>query len=299
MNRWSLIVALVCAVSLARSGSAQTPVRAGASNDSLRCVAVAPDTATGFVHGVIDPDAPNTWINRDRATRILRPLAAALASDTLTLLPVTKISEVDVTVKSRHAGRQARLLPKWAGHPALATEIAFTVEPSGALTDARILGRGDDATGNLLLRALATVASVAHDGSGRPARLRLRLSLVPDSARGMPLLAARQLTEHGTPPRVLEPTIAWPFATVGRNPTPATVVAWYAVNPFGKPVAGSLGAAPAGTTDTDQILRYREYVEAVKDAIGRMQHSPGEVGGCATTWRVVMLARFNVEAPPR
>ena len=301
MTRWLRIASLLAVAVLARSAAAQQPTGAVARPDSLQCVAVAPDTATGFVHAVLESDAPDTRVDAKEIQRILRPLAAALASDTLTLLPVATISDQEVTVTTSRAGRQPRLMPRWAGHPALTTEVAFTVEPSGALTNARVLGRGDDATGVLLLRALATVAAVSPDGKQGRAMVRLRLSLTPDSgAVAMPLLAARQLAIPGTPPQAVDPVLSWPFRTVGPRPAAATVVVWYAVDTLGKLVEGSMGAA--GTTEItnpERATLYREYVEFVKRLIGRTQHVPGEVGGCPAMWRVVFVARFNVEAPPR
>ncbi len=301
MTRSLRIASLIGAIALARSAPAQTAAGVAARPDSIQCVAVPADTATGFVHGVLESDAPGTRVNRNEIGRILRPLASALASDTLTLLPVTTISDLEVTVTSRRAGRQPRLMPKWAGHPALATEVAFTVDASGALTNARVLGRGDDATGLLLLRALANVAAVSPDDRRSPGMYRLRLSLAPDSlAVAMPLFAARQLTVDGTPPRAVDPILSWPFRTVGPNPAAATVVVWYAVDTLGNQVAGSMGAAGyAEVANPERAALYREYVEFVKRAIGRTPHMPGEVGGCPAMWRVVFLARFNVEAPAR
>jgi len=272
MNAARNIACVIVAVaSLGSTASGQSGE--SASSRGGRCLAVPVDTAEGFVYGSLEPDSPDAKVDRERLLDILGRLSVALSSDTLTLQPVAQLFDVVITAMGRPGDPRPMIMPRWAGHPAVATEIALTLEPTGALTNARVVVDGDSAVAATLRRAIAATRSVAPTAAEGPQRLRLRLSLTPDSAAIMtPVVAARQLTVHGTPPRqrLREGPPMWPRSQT-RSGQHATVLAWYVVDARGSTVAASFGAVGA-------------------------RHEPATVGGCPTSRIALLLVRFDTES---
>src|SRR5687768_3367689 len=240
-----LIVAAIACVAAPPAGSQRFP--SAALRVAGQCVPARVDTAAGFVYGSLVAEKPGDAVDRERLTSALVRLSAALMDDTLTLQPVSRLFDVVVSAVGARAAARPRLVPQWPGHPALATEIAITLDASGAITEPRVLVRGDSAVAATLVRAIGKGAATADASrSGRPERLRLRLSLRPDSAAvSAPLVAARQLSIEGTPPRQ-HPGLGAPIYPRGGSEGRwlATVLAWYVVDASGSAIPASFGAAP-------------------------------------------------------
>lgn len=294
----ALIVSL--ASFTASTASAQTPPAAPTTDDVARCTPVAADTVAGFVYGSLVPDAAGIPADPARFTRVLGRLAAALMDDTLTLQPVARNSDIVVTAVTSRRDPRPRLLPRWPGHPALLTEVAFTLEPSGALAEPRVIVRGDSQIASTLLRAIERSAQATGDSasSGRQ-RVRLRLSLASDSqAVAMPFVAARQLVLPGTAPQWRPGLSAPRHPGLGsRRRLTASVVAWYTVDAGGRVVPSSFGAAPAA--DPTQAGSYEPFIEAVRQAALKAPHEPGTAGGCPAARQSIIEVVFNVEGDVR
>ena len=263
------------------------------------CRAASADTVTGFVYASLVADAPAAafdQLDQERRTRALRQLSAALVDDTITLEPTARLSDrVVITIGAKAEARPA-LLPRWPGHPALATEIGVILDPSGALTKPRVIVQGDRAVSEMLLRAFAKPVAVMDEAlAAEPQRLRLQLSLDPDSAGiSIPLVAARRVHVEGTPPRP-HPGPINPSAPrfSSRTRPRAAVIAWYLVDARGWPVASSFGNA--AVADRTHARRYENFVNSVRRAVLASRYEPARVGGCAVARRAILRVDFSAE----
>jgi hypothetical protein len=222
------------------------------------CEPARVDTAHGPVFGTLHSEPAADTLPSDALARVLANLSVALIADTLDLEPTEMGGDLVVTAvrmnrarpviptKSLEARPAPLLLPWWPGHPALVTELLFTVTPAGVLADPSLRVRGDSATAAVLLRAMTTVRPIDRPANASPARLRLRLSVSPDSTGiSAPLVAGRKIRIAGAQPRVRGDDILppkYPRAEIARG-TAATVLIWYVVDERGSVVRGTLGAA--------------------------------------------------------
>lgn len=301
----ALIVAGV--VWLAPAAQAQPPGTARHIPGAAFCEPAHVDTAVGAVYGTLHLESPTDTVPSDLLSRVLANLSVALINDTLELEPTEMGGDLVVTAvrmnrpqplipsKSLEARPGALLLPWWPGHPALVTEIVFTVDLSGALTAPSLRVRGDSATAAVLLRAMSAVRAVDRRAPASPVRVRLRLSVSPDSTGvSFPLVAGRRIRVAGPQPRVRGRDIlppGYPRSEIGRG-TAATVLIWYMVDERGSVVRGTLGATSANRVE--DAKRYDSFVKAVTRMAPDWTHSPAEAGGCAVKQRVVVPVAFNV-----
>ena len=257
-----------------------------------QCAAVVADAFDDVVHGVLEPESRDATLPRATLVKLLDKLSAALIGDTLTLAPVAQLNEIVVSAIGRGRDSRPTMMPRWAGHPALVTEIAVTLNRVGALVDPEIVLAGDNAVVSVLRRGIVAVPPDPEAAPDRPQRLRLRLTLTPDSTTASaPLIVARQLRVGGTPPRQI-PGFGAPLVPSGsRRRMEATVLVWFVVDAKGSAIPASIVAAPPA--DPSDSRHYQLFVDAVIRAVPLMRYEPAIAGGCATARLSGLSIRFS------
>ena len=264
------------------------------STDRGQCVAGVADTAYGFVHGFLEPESSDAKLHRETLAMVLANLSATLVNDTLTFDAVDHLSDIHVVAFGLSPSPKPMMMPRWVGHPALVTEIAVTLNQHGALSDPKVVIRGDSAVAATLVRGITAAPTIADAALERPQRLRLRLTLSPDSASGSaPLIAVRQLRAQGTEVQMVS-GIGQPRSP--RTGLAATVLAWYVVDAKGSAVPASFVAAPAA--DPSLAREYQPYIDAVRRAAPTMRHEPATTGGCPIARRGLLTVKFTAQPRP-
>jgi hypothetical protein len=295
--RLAFPAAVVAAIaSFAPSAYGQT-TGAPSVADTPRCTLAPTDTAIGPLYGALHLEHSARVVPEGLFDRVLAKLAVALANDTLELAPVQMLSTIVITgPPSLRPEPRLELLPWWPGHPALAGEMHFTITPSGALTDAKVRGRGDTSVARALIRAVERADALGQSRPSVPVTVRLRLSLDPDSAAGsIPLVAARQITtrlqDREMHARASRPPLPPPRSGRSRSTT-VRVFVWYEVDDRGRVIPRTIGATSAAKPDESK--RYDVFANDVMDSARHWKHDPAAVGECAASWRVLVPVWFNV-----
>ena len=289
------VAALIACVSLPLgAATAQPPSKASA----MQCPAVTIDTLVGPAYGVLLAEPSSATIPEGLLARALDALTVALIDDTLELAPANAFPDMVITAVTAKRAEGDALAPWWPGHPSLTTELGFTLDPSGVLSDPRILVRGDSGTASVLLRAIARARVLDQPRPTSPIRVRLRLTINPESMESAaPLVAVRMLRTSARLGRRLpegSPPPRFPPWAKSRG-LGAGVLVWYVVDERGHVVRRTIGAtSPARPADAPS---YESFVKAVTEVTPSWMHDREWVPECAGRRLVVVRVDFNIGRP--
>lgn len=261
----------------------------------MQCPAVTVDTVIGPVYGILLVEPASATVPDGLLARTLDALTVALISDTLELAPVSALNDIVITaITSRRSGGET-LAPWWPGHPSLTTELGFSIEPSGAFSNPKLHVRGDSVTAAVLLRGLARVRALDQPLPPSAVRVRLRLSVSPESMEAAaPLVAVRLLRTSARIGRMVpegSPTPRYPPWAKGRN-LGAAVLVWYVLDERGHVVRRTIGATSAARPTDDS--HYESFVKAVTDVTPSWMHDREWVPECAGRRQVLVRVEFNI-----
>ena len=300
------LVSLCCL--LGTAAPAQSPA-AAPRGSSESCGAVRVDTLRGIAYGNLHVGVEGRAVPRAYLDRVLAGISGSIP-DTISLRPTYELPGIVVAVYTSPTNElpppRSFIQPFWAGHPGLATEVAFTILRSGALADALPLVAGDSAVVSRLLRAIADANDLRGGeslpegvpGDGVPVVLRLSARADPTAAASQPLFAIAQPRPQETaakPNGPLDPSPRFPLSEA-RVGTQAHVVVWLDVDERGRVVPGTFGAAPPA--DRAQARAYGLFAEAVRQAVPTWRFTPGTAGGCPVRQRLVGTVTFTIGRPP-
>jgi hypothetical protein len=283
---------IACIAGLASPIGAQPPQRSVAT---IGCPAVTVDTVIGPAYGLLLVESPNATVPDGLLARALDALAVALIDDTLELAPATALNDIVVTAVTTRRGPNETLAPWWPGHPALASELGFSIEPSGAFTSPRLLIRGDSVTAAVLLDAVSRTRPLTSPLPSSALRVRLRLTVSPELNVGAaPLVAVRQTTTSARVGRMLPEGSApptYPSWAKARG-IMAVVLVWYVIDERGNVVRRTVGTTAADRPG--DASNYESFVKAVTDVAPSWVHDRGLAPECSPRRQVVVRVDFNI-----
>ena len=261
----------------------------------MQCPAVTIDTVIGPAYGVLLVEPSTAAVPDGLPARVLDALTVALIDDTLELAPANALPDIVITAVTTRRAEGDELAPWWPGHPSLTTEVGFSIEPSGALSNPRIHVRGDSVTAAVLLRAIGRARTLDASRPAAPLRVRLRLTLNPESMESAaPLIAVRLLRTSARLGRMLpegSPMPTFPSWAKGRGLT-AEILVWYVVDERGHVVRRTVGATSAARPS--DASSYESFVKAVTTVVPSWMHDREFTPECAGRRLVVVRVEFGI-----